>query len=325
MSFQFLISLFAVLIFNISHNSTESIKTTESNVVWKSSDEGQSWQNISKGLSEKSLVISTLMEEKNLLIASGNSVYQHDATKGWKEAININQEIVDILPSRNKTYLVTYPNSLLEWRRSSTHTDLKYPEMIKEYIRTIHELADGSILLGCQFGIYKTTNNGKNWVQVNKSENVSKILEMENALICSSSQGILRSTDNGNHWDVVYFSNKWVISTNIHGKEIFALARSIEEQSNYFIPYKNNKIDLLQSKDFGKTWTNLELSVAEDNDVSSIRFVNNAWYCSIKNKVFQSENFGKTWKLLKEFDENVNIKLETDGKVIFALNSFVGC
>lgn len=197
--------------------------------------------------------------------------------------------------------------------------------MIKEYIRSIYELKDGSILLGCQFGIYKTTDNGKNWNQVSSSENVSKILEMENVLICSSSQGLLRSSDNGNHWDVVYFSNKWVISTYIHGKEIFALTKSTEEQSNYFIPFKNNKIDLLQSKDFGKTWSNIELSVAEDNDVSSICFVKNAWYCSIKNKVFQSENFGKSWKLLKEFDGNSNIKLETDGKVIFALNSFVGC
>lgn len=93
MSFQILISLFAVLIFNVSNHTKESIKSTDSNVVWKSADEGRSWQNISKGLAEKSLVISSLIEEKNLLIASGNSVYQHDATKGWKEAININKEI----------------------------------------------------------------------------------------------------------------------------------------------------------------------------------------------------------------------------------------
>lgn len=325
MNIQFLISLFAVLVFNVSNHTPESKKTTDSNVIWKSSDEGKSWQNISKGLSEKSLVLSSLIEDKNLLISSGKSLYQHDVAKGWKEAVNVNKEIVDILPAGNKTYLVTYPNSLLEWKRTSMHTNVKYPEMVNQYIRSIYELPDGSILLGCQYGIYKTNDKGQRWIQVNKNENISKIVAIENALICSSSQGLMRSIDNGNHWELVYYTNKWVLSTNINGKEIFALTKSIEEQSNYLIPFKNNKIDVLYSKDFGKTWTNIELSVADDNDVSSICFVKNAWYCSIKNKVFQSNDFGKTWKMLTAFDENVNLKLETDGNVIFAMNSFVGC
>ena len=80
-----------------------------------------------------------------------------------------------------------------------------YTNFKTQSMRTIFETSDGTVFLGCDSGLYKSTDKGQSWKRVQDEGWVMDIVESEGILIATGQKGIMRSTDNGEHWE-------WVIS-----------------------------------------------------------------------------------------------------------------
>ena len=70
-------------------------------------------------------------------------------------------------------------------------------------VRTVFETAGGTIFIGTDRGLFKTTNSGKTWKQLYTGGWVGKIVESNGVLLATSQRGIIRSTDDGESWALV--------------------------------------------------------------------------------------------------------------------------
>lgn len=70
-------------------------------------------------------------------------------------------------------------------------------------VRTVFETAAGTVFIGSDNGLFKSTNSGKTWKHVLAGGWVMKLVESNGVLVATSMRGIIRSTDNGENWALV--------------------------------------------------------------------------------------------------------------------------
>ena len=158
-------------------------------------------------------------------------------------------------------------------------------------------------------GIYRSTNNGENWIEVTNgltNKWINKIAiyteNKEDTIIFAGTQfgGVFRSTNWGESWDEVNSGlpdNKWITSFAFNGKNIFTGLY----YGGVFI-----------STDNGSSWTSSGLS---DKQVLALGITSdgNLFAGTDYEKIFLSTNNGINWT-----------SFESDGTNLFALTSFGG-
>ena len=340
MTYQIFILLFAVYFSNPKSESKtlepkpecKIINEPASNsLVWKSNDNGKSWQDIGYGLPfEKPASTFDITNEK-LWLSIEKNLYQFETKNNkdaWKKYLSSEGDIYNIFQTRSSTYLFTYPNGILKLMPDGTASQPKFKDMNENFIQTIHELKDGSLLLGTQSGVYKSVNDGKSWTHVYKLSSVNDIVEIDNVLISGGSLGLLKSIDGGNTWKDAYFNGKQSLTTKIFGNQIISLSRKAYEDPgdhSLLFPFEDNTYDLLISNDSGKTWSKIGLNFDPTLNIIDVCMIDDVLYCSVTTGIFKSDDKGQSWKLIKSTDKNTPLKLAVNGKTIYAVKTFVGC
>jgi len=153
---------------------------------------------------------------------------------------------------------------------------------------------------------------------------VMKMVESNGVLLAASSQGILRSTDDGKNWDRVISKGSVGIAVERIAGGFAAIAYNPITQTN--------RIHI--SLDSGKTWNAIEKglqlycnsSFAKQMGllhpsmyISSIKQVGEYLICSRPDGIFRSSDMGKTWKLLLSSVESKGFQLSVSGNVIYAI------
>jgi hypothetical protein len=69
-------------------------------------------------------------------------------------------------------------------------------------VLNVFETAGGTIFIGSDRGLFKSTNSGKSWKQLH-AVGWGKMAESNGVLLATSQGGILRSTDDGESWALV--------------------------------------------------------------------------------------------------------------------------
>lgn len=162
------------------------------NVVYKTSDGGQTWQDISAGLPENWQRGDFFANDSGLYVTVGN----------W------------ICRSKPNSYAPFWEKRIFPVKHSSL-TPRK---------NEIFKTASGTCIIGSYQGLFISTNSGKTYKQVYSGSPVMKVVESNGVLIASSQAGILRSTDDGETWDQV-ISERGVTSI-IHTGEYFFCSRA---------------------------------------------------------------------------------------------------
>src|SRR5205085_2822853 len=67
-------------------------------------------------------------------------------------------------------------------------------------LRSVFETAGGSIFIGIDRGLFRSTDNGKTWKHVYAGGLVGNLAESNGVLLATSMRRIIRSTDNGENW-----------------------------------------------------------------------------------------------------------------------------
>ena len=287
------------------------------NIVFKSANGGQTWQDISQGLPENWQGGYFYANESGLYVTAGNWICHskpNSSAPFWEKKM-FPLEHNNTAPRKNE----------------------------------IFKTASGTSLIGSYQGLFKSTNNGKSWKQVHDGGWVGKVVELNGVLVATSQGGILRSTNDGDTWD-------WVISEGGVGIAIECIKggfaaityNTTSKTRRVRTSYDGGKtwqpIDAgLQTQDVvNSMWRpiNTSFSVQGSTDsvqhavntdlpeqafISSIIQVGEDFFCGHPKGIFKSSDKGKTWKLILPSIEGKVFYLYGSGNVIYAIPSSGGC
>jgi len=309
------------------------------NIVFKSTDGGQTWQDISKGLPENLRENgiqgnSFFANDKGLFLRVGNGLYHStpNATPPfWTKEISPDEHS-RIAPGKSGIFAYNYWGVNLKKTNGTSVWSPIFENFQEPRIRSVFETAGGTIFIGTDRGLFKTANSGKTWKHVHAGGLVGNLAESNGVLVATSMRRIIRSTDNGENWAVVISEGDvaWDVKQIKGG---FAAITASSESGTR---------TLRTSYDGGKTWQPTDAGLQDKavidsiwrtwNDrlrlqafMTSIIQVGENFLCAHPDGIFKSSDKGKTWKLLLPSVENKVFNLFVSGNVIYAIRSKGGC
>jgi hypothetical protein len=346
---NFLVSLTLFQIFSCkqmsefpqSSKQSDSLKklnresTGSDNLVLRSADNGQTWQDITEGL-PKNLRIDSIpgnsffANDTGLFIRYGNGLFHSlpNATAPfWTKEI-ISDKHSSMVPDKSEK--VYWGINLI-----SNGTSVWSPifEIYQEpRIRSVFETAGGTIFIGIDRGIFKTDNRGNKWKQVHTGSLVGHLAESDGVLVAISTGRIIRSTDNGENWTPTISEDGFAFDVKPFRGGFVAITAGSEKSARR----------LSSSFDGGKTWqpihSELQNKVVIDSlwrtwddrlslkaFSTSIIPVGENFYCTHPEGIFSSSDNGKTWKLLLPSIKGKGYNLFVSGNMIYAIPKSAGC
>ncbi|MCF6407291.1 hypothetical protein L3C95_30635 [Chitinophaga filiformis] len=322
-----------------SHPDPKTEKAGTAKIVFKSTDGGETWQDISKGLPENLPQDgiqgnSFFANEKGLFLKVGNGLY-HSAPNAtapfWTKEI-VPDEHGSIAPGKSLIFAYNYWGVNLKKTNGTSVWSPIFENFHEPRIRSAFETAGGAIFIGTDRGFFKTANDGQTWKHVHTGDLVGHLAELNGVLVAISTGGIIRSTDNGENWTVVSSGDgvAWDV------KQIKGGFAAITSSS------ASNTRRLRTSYDGGKTWqpidAGLQGKIVSDsiwrtwNDrprlqafMTSIIPVGEDFFSVHPDGIFKSSDKGKTWQLLLPSVQDKVFNLFFSGNVIYAIPSKGGC
>ena len=296
----------------------------DANIVFRSTDGGQTWQDISEGLPEpvknKDGVgrSASFADDNGLYLTAGNRIYYNkpNATAPfWTKEI-YPDEHSSISPGKTGIFAYNLGESgILHKTNGTSKWSPIYTNFQQKGIRSVFESAAGSIFIGADGGLFKSTYNGKTWKQVHTSGLAMKVVESTGVLMAINSNGIIRSTDDGENWD-------WVIREDRRGFSVDSI------KGGFAVSFDKTESDARSVRttyDGGKTWQFIDAGLPASHSIFSIIQVGENFFCGHPEGVFRSSDKGKTWKLLLPTVDGKAFILSVSGNVIYAVPRRGGC
>jgi photosystem II stability/assembly factor-like uncharacterized protein len=293
------------------------------NIVFKSTDGGQTWQDISEGLPENLHVDDLWINDffandSGLHLRVGNDAIYHSKPNStapfWKKESSPHKQ-GSIAAGKAGIFAYNNDGQFLQKINGTSVWSPMYTNFQEKEVRTVFETAGGTVFIGSNSSLFKSTNSGKTWKQVHTGGWVMKLVESNGVLMATSQNGILRSTDDGENWECVLNEGGVGIAVE-HIKGGFA-AITYNTQS------KTRRVRT--SYDSGKTWQPIDAGLPADLSIASIIQVGEYFFCGHPTGIFRSSDKGKTWKLLLPSIENKVFNLFVSGNVIYAIPLGAGC
>jgi photosystem II stability/assembly factor-like uncharacterized protein len=320
------------------------------NIIFKSADGGETWQDISQGLPEKMQKGGVwsggvFANEHGLYLRAGNGVYHSEpnsTTPFWtKEIFPGNQR--NIAPGKNGIFAYDFRGQFLkklngasgwlpiytDFQEQAVRLDKTEDWMSKNYkerdVRNVFETAGGTVFIASNTSLFRSTNSGKTWNQVHVGDGRMKLVELKGVLLTTSNDGVLRSTDDGQTWDRVISEGGAGMAVEVIDGGFAAIVYNTVTQTN----------SVHISMDSGKTWN----AIAEDlqpswysslikrvtgrqssSDILSIKQMGKYLISGRSDGIFRSTDMGKTWKkLVLPAIENYGFNLSVSGNVIYVI------
>ena len=287
------------------------------NIILRSADGGQTWQDISEGLPENLQPVGFVEKDNAVYVRAGNAIFHHkpnSTTPFWEREI-FPDDHSDIAPGKNGIFAYNYGGKFLQRINGASVWSLKYTNFQVKDVRTVFETAGGALFIGCDNGLFKSVDNGKNWKQVYTEGWVMKFAASYGVLLATSQRGIIRSTDDGENWDrVISEGGVGIAVEGIDGGFAAITYNTVSETRRVRTSY-----------DSGKTWQPIDAGLPASLSIASIIQVGEYFFCGHPTGIFRSSDKGKTWKLILPSIENKVFNLFVSGNVIYATPRNGGC
>jgi len=339
LAFLLLFTVFSSSLLPDSHPDPKTEKAGTAKIVFKSTDGGQTWQDISKGLPENLREDSIkgnrfFTNDKGLFLRVGDGLYHStpDATASFWTKENFRDEPGSITPGNSGISAYNYWGANLKNTNGTSIWSPIFENIKGPRLREVFETAGGTIFIGTDRGFFKTVNSGKTWKQVHAGDLVGHLAESDGVLLAISNRRIIRSTDNGENWAVVISDSSvaWDVKPIKGG---FAAITSSSESGTKTLSI---------SYDAGKTWQPTDAGLQDKVFIDSIwrtwddrprvqafmtpiTQIGENFFCIHPDGIFRSSDKGKTWKLLLPSVKNKVFNLFVSGNVIYAIPSKGGC
>jgi photosystem II stability/assembly factor-like uncharacterized protein len=294
------------------------------NIVFKSTDGGQTWQDISKGLPEpekddygvgRNVFFA---DDNGLYLTAGNGIYHskpNSTAPFWTKEI-FPDEHSSIAPGKAGIFAYNYWGSGIFQKTNGTGVwSPIFTNFQEKRILTVFETAGGTLFICSDRNLFKSTNSGKTWKHVHVGGLVGKLVEQNGVLVATNMTGIIRSTDGGENWALVISEGGVGIDVETIKGGFAAITYSTA----------SNTRRVRTSFDGGKTWQPIDAGLPAQLSISSIIQVGDSFFCGHPDGIFRSSDKGKTWKLLLPSIKGKVFNLSVSGNVIYAIPRDGGC
>src|SRR5215213_5651335 len=241
-----------------SHLDPKTKKAGTAKIVFRSTDGGQTWQDISKGLPENlregGIQGNTLFaNDKGLFLRVGNGLYHStlNATAPfWTKEISPNEHS-SIAPGKSWILTSNYWGANLKTTNGTSVWSPIFENFQEPRIRSVFETAGCTIFIGTDRGLFKTDNSGKTWKHIHAGSLVGNLAESNGVLLATSMRRIIRSTDNGENWAVVISDSSVAFDVKPIEGGFAAITAGSESGTR----------SLRTSYDAGKTWQPIDAGI----------------------------------------------------------------
>ncbi|MDO9375720.1 MAG: hypothetical protein Q7T76_14970 [Ferruginibacter sp.] len=284
-------------------------------IVIKSTDGGQTWQDISAGLPDPVKydhgVDGTVFfaNDNGIYLTDGNEIYhskQNATAPFWTKEISPDERrSTSCCNAGISAY--TYRSNFTQKINASGVCSPVTTNFQDKKLRTVFETAGGKVFIGTDNGFYKSTNS--------RTTGKMKLVESNGVLMSTTNRGIIRSTDDGENWDLVISEG--------------GVGIAIEHIEGGFAAITYNTASetrrVRTSYDGGKTWQPIDAGLPATQSIASIIQVGENFFCGHPNGIFKSTDKGKTWKLVLPSINGKVFNLSVSGNVIYAIPRNGGC
>jgi photosystem II stability/assembly factor-like uncharacterized protein len=296
-------------------------KALAANIIFKSADGGQTWQDISEGLPENLPGDGIqrdgfFADDNGIYLHAGNGIYHskpNAAAPFWEKEISP-EKLSSIVPGKAGMFAYNYSGQFLQ---KITGTGLwlpMYGDFPGKSVRTVFE-NDDTVFIGCDYGLFKSDDHGNTWKRIYDGGWVMKLVEADGVLLATSQSGIIRSTDDGENWvNVISEGGVGIAVERIKGG-FAAITCNTETETRR----------IRTSYDGGKTWQPIDADLPPSLTIASITEVGEYMFCGHPAGIYRSSGKGKTWQLLLPAIQDKVFNLSVSGNVIYAIPRSGGC
>lgn len=303
---------------NVSNNTAK-----HQTLILTSSDGGKTWKDVSNATPVMDESAMYYAGETGFYVQAKNALYSTntvDQKMAWtKENIPgfVNQEPMPptmITFNNSGTLAFNYDGSIYKKENGSNNWLPLYANFKRNALRNVFETSSGVVFLSYDNGLYRSTDKGKSWQQVQKGR-VINIAESGGVLIATDNNGIIRSTDNGESWKLII--NDGGAGIDVEPCNGGFLAISYDTAAN------SRRIRI--SKDYGETWQIIDKGLNPSPHIKSIIQVGNYLICGHPDGVLRSADEGKTWQLIYPGIAEKVFSVYSSGTVLYAVAGTPGC
>lgn len=347
----------------VSHTSdslqTQKTGTAETSIiVFRSADGGQTWQDISNGLpaavkdDNGASRIVFFTDDKGLYLTDGNGIYHSEPNctgTFWTKEI-FPDEHASIAHGNTGIYASNYRGGILQKANGTNVWSPVFTNFQEKKIRTVFETAGGSVFIGSDNGLFRSTNSGKAWKQVQAGGWGMKLVESNGILLATSQRGIIRSADAGENWALVIneggvgidvepieggfaaitystVAKTRRIRTSYDGGKTWQAIDAGLQAHGFIDPILPSVNASLPAQGFSdSTWHPKDTTILpEPTYITTIIQVGENFFCGHSDGIYRSSDKGKTWKLVLPSVKGKMFKVSVSGNVIYAIQMESHC
>ncbi|MEO6040068.1 MAG: hypothetical protein ABIQ93_16765 [Saprospiraceae bacterium] len=311
-------------------------KGQATDILFESADGGKTWQDLSLGLPENLTVNCVFTQDGAVFLGTENGLFHsRDAeTSGWEQehvgkvatnelgVITLNERVTGIYAGRSGLYVCVAGSGFFRKIPGTNRWQPMHEALADKTVQNLLECADGTIFVGCSSGIYKSKDDGKTWKHVFTEGWASNLFAAGDVIMGNGYQGLLRSTDGGEHWDTVLADKGGIYNTSVIDGRLTAVRVGGTFAS------AATAIALRTSADGGQTWARLDQGLSTVGNIYDLQQAGDYLFCSHKAGISRSVDGGSTWELVypaPETDKPIRLEISVSGQKIFLVQAWDGC
>ncbi len=289
-----------IVVLQLHPKNPDIIYVATNDYIYKTRDGGQTWTNLSKGMSHSrviSMAVDPVYPATVYAGTKGDAVFKsHDGGQRW----------VSMRTGLDDATITSVVNQFIFDPADNTH-----------------------IFLATTMGVFETKDGGEHWTK--KMEGMKEVLMVVTLamdptrpaiLYAGTSGGVYKSVDQAGHWEKV--------NNGLVPPDLVKTSRALNVSTVVVDPFSPDTVyaatlnGLYKSTDGAASWKRIGESLADQMIISMIldRTRKDVLYLVGRDGVHRSEDGGVTWKTVNTGFRTTNVRTiaqsPTDGKVFYA-------